>query len=303
MRRHLVSPCSKILRHLGDRPLIHDTSSIEQYDAANSGRQAWLLLQRTYMGLNTQQLLMATAENTLHNIKYTGQSRNFPFDKFVDRLRRAFNDLGPDDQPSEARKVRKLLDAFQVPSKEHLKSIITNDDHKSTNFEAAVTYLANELKPASRDAETRQVGALSNTQAKNNKPPGRSSNNPKKPKQDDKPTKWEGVGKSYPNKVWENVLTEEQRQQCRDHSAKLREQKAGRKRGAKSLSRKAKISKATTTPAAPSLDTTLATPQLQALCARSVATTQRSTTKSVRVDETQNQTQLIPALLPRAPRK
>ena len=264
-------------------------SAIEQFDATNNGREAWLLLKRQYMGANVQRNLMAKAEQTLQTIRYDGQSRHFTFDKFVDLMRRAHNDLGPQDQMSEARKVRKLLDAFQVSGMQAIKLVVTNDNHLSTNFEACVTYIADNLPDTKKASNPRNVAAVSFSDHPTKSQPSKSKSTPKSSsknsKSGDKPkaTKWEGVGVSYPANVWRDVLTEEQRKQCRDHSAKQREQKAGKKRrGAGSVTRqrpqkKQKIS---------SVDTSKASPALQQLCAPSAKTTQRSSIKAATTQAT-----------------
>ncbi len=53
--------------------------------------------------------------------------------------------MGPNDQPSGARKVEKLLAGFQVPGLSYCRGIITSHPQYSTNFDAAVNYLAGQM--------------------------------------------------------------------------------------------------------------------------------------------------------------
>ena len=70
----------------------------------------------------------------MDNARFDGRSRNFTFTKFLSKLRQAFQDLGPDDQMSEQRKVTKFMQAFQVPGFEHLDASVTGDANRSRNF-------------------------------------------------------------------------------------------------------------------------------------------------------------------------
>ena len=86
--------------------------------------------------------MMKRAEDFLAEARFDATSKNFTLDKFFGHLRRAFHDLGPNDQLSEQRKVMKLRAAFQVPGLEHLDAMIAANPQLNSNFEAAVTFLS-----------------------------------------------------------------------------------------------------------------------------------------------------------------
>ena len=98
-----------------------------------------------YMGPDIANVLQSQALTFLNNAVFRGDSRNFTFDKFIGRLRQAFKDLGPDDQCTEVRKVKELMKAWQVPDMDHLDPHVLNHPQRSINFEAAVSFLGDQL--------------------------------------------------------------------------------------------------------------------------------------------------------------
>ena len=128
--------------------LCHGTNgwhAISTYLPTTQGRSAYLALLGTYMGADVSQVLLRRAEEFLTRASFDGRSKNFTFDKFIGKLRQAFNDLGEENQMSERRKVEKLVSAFQVPNLQHLDAMVTGDPARANNFEVAVTFIAGQM--------------------------------------------------------------------------------------------------------------------------------------------------------------
>lgn len=146
--------------------LCHGTTAwhtIQAYQATTDGRAAYLALRGQYLGSDVAQLLMKRAEDFLANARFDGQSKNFTSDKFFGRFRQAFNDLGPNDQMSEQRKVTKLRSAWQVKGLEHLDAMIAADQRLNSNFEAAVTFLSEQYvsyRTKNTGSHTRTISSL-----------------------------------------------------------------------------------------------------------------------------------------------
>ena len=120
-------------------------STISKHEKTNDGRKAFKALTNQLMGRDVQSHLQSLAQQTLQTLRYDGKSKNWSWVKTVARLRTASDDLGPDDQMSETRKVKVLLDAFQVPSLLHIKEIIRSNPEYANNFENCVTFISETL--------------------------------------------------------------------------------------------------------------------------------------------------------------
>ena len=131
-------------------------NSISSLAATRNGRAAFWILKNLFLGPDTRQILLSEAEHFLDNARFDGRSRNFTFTKFLSKLRQAFQDLGPDDQMSEQRKVTKFMQAFQVPGYEHLDASVTGDPNRSRDFETAVAFVASQISTK----KTKNTGAL-----------------------------------------------------------------------------------------------------------------------------------------------
>ena len=88
---------------------------------------------------------MRKAEKFLENARFDGKSSKFTFDRFIARMRQAFQDMEPGDIMSEQRKVTKLMNAWQVESLSHLDASVTGVPARATDFEAAVTFLKDQM--------------------------------------------------------------------------------------------------------------------------------------------------------------
>ena len=121
--------------------LTHRTNcwgTVVRFQRTSNGRGAYLALQSVFLGRNVQASIAAVAERKLHSIRFDGRSRNYTFDRFTSQLRELWRDLGPDNQPSEDVKVRKLLSSYRAPNHLVITSVILSDPVKAFDFEAAV---------------------------------------------------------------------------------------------------------------------------------------------------------------------
>ena len=128
------------------RHICHDTTAwpfISSFESTANGRGAFLAFSQHYMGTDIQHGIRTKAADILQTAKFTGESKNFTFDKFTARLTKAFNDSR--DMPDED-KVIKLLNAFQVPSLEWAKGTISATPAYRTNYDAAVAFLAEQVR-------------------------------------------------------------------------------------------------------------------------------------------------------------
>jgi hypothetical protein len=94
---------------------VHGTKAwgtIKQFERASHGREAFLALIALYLGPDVTELLMKQAEETLNTTRFDRNSKNFPFDKFVGKMRQCFLDLNRD--VPQAYMIRKLADAVDV---------------------------------------------------------------------------------------------------------------------------------------------------------------------------------------------
>ena len=66
---------------------------IRHYEVEQDGRNAVLTLRRQCEGDASKLSLQAKANAIIHETKYTGKSRRFTFDMYVDKMMRAFSDL------------------------------------------------------------------------------------------------------------------------------------------------------------------------------------------------------------------
>ena len=146
------------------RHICHGTVAwpfVSQYERSMNGRGAFLAFSQHYMGTDIQHGIRTKAADVLQNSKFTGESKNFTFDKFSARLTKAFNDSRP--MPDED-KVIKLLNAFQVPELAWAKGTISSSAQYRTNYDASVAFLAEQVrarKPSGTNP--RHIASLRNT--------------------------------------------------------------------------------------------------------------------------------------------
>ena len=137
--------------------------TISGYERTKNGRGAFLALIAQFLGPDVRQLLRRQADTFLEHARYDATSKNFTFDKFTSRMRQAFEDMGPNDQFSEERKVTKLMQAFQVPSMAHLDALVTSNPRYSQSFESTVAFLKDQmtaLKTKNEGYKKRQISQV-----------------------------------------------------------------------------------------------------------------------------------------------
>ena len=112
------------------RGLCHGTTAwtlISPLKKGGMAEELSIALMSQCMGPDVQQVLLRNAEHFLERAMFDNQSRQFTWDKFIGKMRQAFQDLGPLDQMSEQRKVTKLMQAWQVSELRHLDAMVTGD--------------------------------------------------------------------------------------------------------------------------------------------------------------------------------
>ncbi len=119
--------------------------TIEQFQRAKNGTSAYRALKNMYLGADVQKLMRVEADRILKTIRFDGRSSRFPYHVFTPQLTGAIRDLGPDDQPSEPRKVEIFLNAFQVPGLHHVRSTISRDPILRNSLEATMEFCAEQM--------------------------------------------------------------------------------------------------------------------------------------------------------------
>ena len=194
---------------------------ISSFERQANGRMAFKALVAQFMGPDICNVLQSQAVEFLANAVFRGDNKNFPFDKFIGRMRQAFMDLGPNDQYTEQRKVRELMKAWQVSYLDSLDPHVLNHPQRSQNFEAAVSFLGDQLAnrrvkhtTSGSGRNNRNISSLDRdgrTRAPRNpkKARGNSSNNGSKHKYDPR-----NPHKFLSGKAWW-AMTDAQREEAR----------------------------------------------------------------------------------------
>ena len=205
-------------------------STIAAYEPTANGTGAYRALRNHYMGDDVKKVLRTEADTIIRHTKFDGKSRNYTLEKHINRFRQAFIDLGPDNQPTEERKVEWFMDAWQVPGKDHLSANVLTLPEYSGSFENTCNYLmkmmaANETKSTSLPSASRSVAAMGSdkTSKSGSKRKFNSSSkykgNSKKAKKDkgkkDRPKAKEKYDSADPaayvtSDVWKKMTKEEQ---------------------------------------------------------------------------------------------
>ncbi len=120
-------------------------ANISAFRNDKDGYSAYQALKGVYLGGDVEMTLRQQADNTLSTIRYDGRNKNFSFQNFVERCKQAFEDMGPNDQPSGARKVEKLLNGFQYPGLSYCRGIIESNPRYKNDFDASVNYIAGQI--------------------------------------------------------------------------------------------------------------------------------------------------------------
>ena len=119
---------------------------VSSYNRSQNGRDAFIALRSHYQGDAYRNNLKIKAENTMSTARYDGKSRNFTYEKYIERLNQAFVDMAEagEAQPEDA-KVRKFLNGLLADNltsaKEHNLADI-EPDGKLHDFKKASEYVA-----------------------------------------------------------------------------------------------------------------------------------------------------------------
>ena len=119
---------------------------IQQYDATENGREAWLSLLAHYDGPGEKEKRIATAKGTLRTLYYRNEKGSMNFEKYSSKMFDAFTileDNGIVLQPFE--KVDKLLEGIDqgAPQMIHnAKTVIRLDDYMKNDFTLACNKLS-----------------------------------------------------------------------------------------------------------------------------------------------------------------
>jgi hypothetical protein len=126
---------------------VHGTTAwhtIKSFERLGRGREAFLALIALFLGSDVIELLMKEAESGLNSITFDGNNKNFPFDKYVGKLKQYFIDLNHTDLP-EACKIRKLMDSLNVTGLGNIYPIIKASPQWRNDFERTVVYIQDML--------------------------------------------------------------------------------------------------------------------------------------------------------------
>ena len=94
------------------------------------------------MGSTFQARLRSKADQMLETTYYDGTKRHFSFEKYAKTLQRAFIDLqSTQEEVSEERKVRVLLNGILDPRLEAAKNQVIASNHLQSTFEVATNFL------------------------------------------------------------------------------------------------------------------------------------------------------------------
>jgi hypothetical protein len=122
-----------------------------------------------YLGSDVTELLMKEAESGRNSITFDGNNKNFPFDKYVGKLKQYFIDLNGTDLP-KACKIRKLMDSLNVTGLGNIYPIIKASPEYRNDFERTVVHVQDMLAALG----TKHAGKRSISFAKKKEPQKRT---------------------------------------------------------------------------------------------------------------------------------
>ena len=115
---------------------------VQAYARQRNGRSTYLALKAHYMGSTFQARLRSKVDQMLETTYYDGTKRHFSFEKYAETLQRAFVDLqSTQEEVSEERKVRVLLNGILDPRLEAAKNQVIASNHLQSTFEVATNFL------------------------------------------------------------------------------------------------------------------------------------------------------------------
>ena len=151
---------------------------IQQFDATENGRSAWLSLLAHYDGPGEREKRIATAKGTLKNLYYQNERGNVNFEKHSSRMFDAFTILEENGilyQPFE--KVDKLLEGIDqgAPQMIHnAKTVIRLDDNMKNDFTLACNKLSEFISKETIPSTSTRIGGGRNISSYRGRGPPRS---------------------------------------------------------------------------------------------------------------------------------
>lgn len=130
----------------------HMYSLIKRHSRSQDGRAAYLTLKGNCMGTAFQAMTAVEAETVLAKLHYSGTARNFPFEKFSDRLNAVFEDLAMANEGlNDIQKVRKLLERISDPLLAPAKCFVDGTPGYRDNFNRALEYIKEQQSKLRKD--------------------------------------------------------------------------------------------------------------------------------------------------------
>ena len=190
---------------------------IKTFDRQRDGRSALLALKRQCEGTAAKQTRKAAAYAKIATAKYSGQSKRFTLDQYIQIHQSAHNTLADLEEPiAETKKVSDFLAGITDPRLNTAKDLVMGDRAKLDNFEACQQYLKTiSFTKANQDILQRNI---SNTN---------TGGQPRGSKRGGKGGGGGGgkaLGRSYTNEEWQK-LTPEQRDKIRALRAAQKKQR------------------------------------------------------------------------------
>jgi len=188
---------------------------IKSFDRQCDGRSALLALKRQCEGTAAKQTRKTAAYAKITTAKYSGQSKHFTLDQYIQIHQSAQNTLADLEEPvAETKKVSDFLAGITDPRLTTTKDLVMGNQEKLENFEACQQY----LKPvsfikANQDILQRNISRTTSNKVRGTKRGGKGGGGGKH------------LARSYTNEEWQK-LRPEQREKIRALCAVQKKQRS-----------------------------------------------------------------------------
>jgi hypothetical protein len=196
---------------------------IKSYDRQKDGRSALLALRHQCKGTVAKQTRKTAAYAKIATAKYSGQSKHFTLDQYVQIHQSTHNTLTDLEEPiPETKKVTDFLAGITDPRLNTPKDLILGDPAKINNFETCQQYLKTvSFMEANQDILQRNISGMTGGGGKRQHNGG---------KQGGKNGRNNLANRSYTNEEWKK-LSKEQRAKIRAMHAAKKQKNDGNKHG------------------------------------------------------------------------
>jgi len=117
-------------------------SWVQGHETNRNGRAAYLAMKGHYLGKSYQSYIHSQADATLETAFYDGQKRNFTFERYLELIKRAFEDIKKlGETVEELRRVRVLLRGITDKRLDTAVNAVIGSDELSATFEAAANHI------------------------------------------------------------------------------------------------------------------------------------------------------------------